>query len=354
MNPAFWAGKTVLVTGHTGFKGSWLSLWLQSLGAHTIGLSLPPPTEPSLFKLAQVGKRMTSIIGDIRDYEHLANIVEKHQPDLVFHLAAQSLVRSSYTHPIDTFSTNIMGAVHLLEVARNSHSIKSIVVVTSDKCYANPTSTKGLAENDALGGHDPYSSSKACAEIVTAAYQKSFFIKPDGAINPAVATARGGNVIGGGDRAQDRLLPDVFKALSQKSSLKIRQPDSIRPWQHVLDCLHGYLTLAEHLWENGSRFSEAWNIGPMEQGEKPVSWILQRVSELWGAKLYWEPETSSQPHEAKTLTLDCTKAFERLGWKPKLSLDSALEWSVEWETNLIKKHNPQDTTLTQITRFQSM
>ena len=354
MNPAFWAGKTVLVTGHTGFKGSWLALWLQSLGAHTIGVSLPPPTEPSLFEMAQVEKGMTSIIADIRDYENLVHIVETHQPDLVFHLAAQSLVRHSYTHPIDTFSTNILGTVHLLEVVRTSQSIKSMVIVTSDKCYANPNSLKGFTENDALGGHDPYSSSKACAEIVAAAYQKSFFGTPNGPIHPAVATARGGNVIGGGDRAQDRLLPDIFRALSQKSTLKIRQPDSIRPWQHVLDCLHGYVTLAEHLWEHGCHYSEGWNIGPLRPEAKSVAWILKRVSELWEETLHWEKEQSPQPHEAQALQLDCTKAFKRLGWEPKLSLDSALKWSVEWETSVIKKYNPQEVTLSQINHFQRM
>ncbi|WP_313617851.1 CDP-glucose 4,6-dehydratase, partial [Rhizobium sp.] len=287
VNISFWRGKRVLLTGHTGFKGSWLSLWLQNLGAHVTGFALPPPTSPSLFEATGVADGMTSLIGDIRDLEALKNAVRTADPEIVIHMAAQPLVRYSYVNPVETFSTNVMGVVNLLEAVRESQKIRAVVNVTTDKCYENREWPWGYRENEPMGGYDPYSSSKACAELVTAAYRRSYFTTPSNGHRVAVATARAGNVIGGGDWAKDRLIPDIVYAFSQGVPASIRNPQAIRPWQHVLESLRGYLILAENLFEHGDEFAEAWNFGPNDDDAKPVSWITERMAELWGNEASW-------------------------------------------------------------------
>ena len=266
MNPAFWKGKRILLTGHTGFKGSWLSLWLQSMGAPVVGYALAPPTNPSLFEVAEVGRGMTSVIGDIRDLEHLCAVFAEHKPEIVIHMAAQPLVRYSYIEPVETYSTNVMGTVNLLEAVRGTDSVKAVVNVTSDKCYENREWVWNYRENEAMGGYDPYSNSKGCAELVTAAYRNSYFhsekYKEHGV---ALASGRAGNVIGGGDWAGDRLIPDIMRAITQNLAVNIRNPHAIRPWQHVLEPLSGYLMLAQKLYEEGAAYAEGWNFGPSDE-----------------------------------------------------------------------------------------
>lgn len=331
MNPSFWHGKRVMITGHTGFKGSWLSLWLQSLGAHVIGYALDPPTEPSLFDLASVGNGMVSVEGDVRDAQSLKRTVAKHEPEIIFHMAAQALVRESYRNPVDTYASNVMGTVNLLDAVRRSPGVRAVVCVTSDKCYENQEWIWGYREYEAVGGYDPYSSSKGCAEIVTSAYRNSFFnptsYKDHGV---AVASARAGNVIGGGDWATDRLIPDILRTLMTGRPLEIRNPLAVRPWQHVLEPLNGYLTLAERLYEVGPKFCGGWNFGPHESGVKPVSWVVDYLLSQWGEGVSWQQDASCQPHEDNFLILDCSKARHGLGWSPTLDLRTALCWIVDW------------------------
>lgn len=354
MNHDFWKGKKVLITGNTGFKGSWLSLWLQALGAQVFGFALPPITNPNLYESASIAKVITNTFGDVRNFENLFQVIKEAEPEIVFHLASQPIVRESYTDPVGTFSTNVMGTVHLLEAARTSSSITSIVVVTSDKCYENTNKTQGYSESEPLGGHDPYSNSKACAELIANAYRRSFFSSNDGVQLPNVATVRAGNVIGGGDRSQDRIIPDIIRALTNQKPLRIRNPHAIRPWQHVLDCLHGYLTVAEQLSADGKASAEAWNFGPIDNMFKPVSWLVQRASEMWGSSLELPKELSPQPYEDQKLTLDCSKAVTRLGWRPKLSLEKSLEWTIEWEKEFHKKKDACQLSLSQISNFQQL
>jgi CDP-glucose 4,6-dehydratase len=330
MNQEFWRKRRVLLTGHTGFKGSWLSLWLQSMGAEVIGYSLSPPTQPNLYELAGVQKGMESIEGDIVDLEHLRRVVRERRPEVVFHLAAQSLVRRSYEDPVGTYATNVLGTAHILEAGRDIPSVRSVVIVTTDKCYENREDQRGYRETDRLGGDDPYSSSKASAELITAAFRKSFFISGRGEAKAGVASARAGNVIGGGDWAADRLIPDVMRAILEGRELWVRHPHAVRPWQHVLDPLCGYLTLAEKLWQNPERFSESWNFGPNESEAVPVSAVLERLKELWGPGISWRIDDGAHPHEAQYLKLDCTKAKAELGWEPQWNLNSALEATVKW------------------------
>jgi CDP-glucose 4,6-dehydratase len=330
MNPEFWHNKKVLITGHTGFKGSWLSLWLQSLGAHVIGYALPPPTEPSLYVLADVRKGMESVQGDVLDLQRLECVVRECRPEVVFHLAAQSLVRSSYADPVGTYATNVLGTAHILQSARYVSSVRSLIVVTTDKCYENRGGLEAYRETDRLGGDDPYSSSKAAAELVTAAFRKSFFKTPKSTTGAGVASARAGNVIGGGDWAANRLIPDVMRAALEGRELIIRSPDAVRPWQHVLDPLCGYLTLAEKLYQDPVRFSESWNFGPDESETWSVSAVLQLVSELWGPGISWHFDDGPQPHEAEYLKLNCTKARTQLGWEPRWALKTALEATLAW------------------------
>lgn len=329
MNPEFWRGKRVFLTGHTGFKGSWLSLWLQSLGADLTAYSLAPPTTPSLFEVARVSEGMHSIVGDIRDFPNLAAAMRAARPEIVFHMAAQSLVRHSYSNPVETYSTNVMGTVHLLEAVREAGGVRAAVIVTSDKCYENREWVWSYRENEPLGGYDPYSSSKGCAELVTAAYRSSFFTPAD-QLKPAVASVRAGNAIGGGDWAPDRLVPDIITAFLEKRAVTIRNPNAIRPWQHVLEPLRGYLILAERLWSDGSDFAEAWNFGPNDDDVKPVQWIADRLADAWGDGASWSLDSGSHPHEAGHLRLNISKARSRLGWRPWWSLSTALDHIVAW------------------------
>ncbi len=326
MNRSFWQGKRVFLTGHTGFKGSWLSLWLQDAGAEVTGYSLAPPSEPSLFEEAKVAEGMRSLESDVRDPTKLAEALSEAQPEVVLHLAAQSLVRYGYAEPLETYETNVVGTANLLEAVRAVEGVRAVVVCTSDKCYENREWDRGYREDDRLGGKDPYSNSKACAELVTDAFRRSYF--SDSAT--ALATVRSGNVIGGGDWAADRLLPDLVRGFLADETVAIRSPDAVRPWQHVLDPLHGYLVLAERLVEAGPAHAEAWNFGPDEADAQPVRWIAERMTSLFGEGAVWRLDDQVHPPEATYLRLDCTKAKERLGWRPCLSLERSLEWLVGW------------------------
>jgi len=352
VNPSFWFGKTILLTGHTGFKGGWLSLWLQSMGAHLIGYALPPPTNPSLFDVANISNGMTNIIGDIRDLEKLQNVFAKHQPEIIIHIAAQPLVRYSYQNPVETYSTNVMGTVHVLEAARQTQSVRVIINVTTDKCYDNREWPWGYRENEPLGGHDPYSNSKGCSELVTAAYRNSFF-HPDKyqEHGVAIASARAGNVIGGGDWAEDRLIADIMRAITNKEALNIRNPNAIRPWQHVLEPLAGYLKLAQTLYEQGTGYAEAWNFGPNDEDAKPVQWIVEYLTQAWGKGTRWNLDNGSHPHEAHYLKLDCSKAKARLKWEPKWRLDMALDKIIDWQKHYQQGSDMKVVTLEQIAQY---
>jgi CDP-glucose 4,6-dehydratase len=355
MNGAFWKNKKVLITGHTGFKGSWLSLWLQSLGAQIVGYALRPPTEPSLFEIANVADGMTSIIGDVRDLEHLQSTIAEHQPEIVFHLAAQPLVTYSYKNPVETYTTNVIGTVHMLESVRHSESVRVVVSITSDKCYQNQEWFWGYREDDRLGGHDPYSSSKGCAELVISAYRSSYFSPEINAHHRvALASTRAGNVIGGGDWAKNRLIPDIMRAILEGQPVSIRSPKAIRPWQHVLEPLNGYLCLAEQMWTRGPELSQAWNFGPRSEDAKTVSWIVDYLTQLWGENARWELDSAQHPHEDTYLKLDCSKASSLLGWAPKLRLSTALEWIVEWYQGYQQSEDMRALTKDQIARFENI
>ena len=337
MNTQFWAGKKVFITGHTGFKGSWLSLWLDLLGATVIGYALQPPTNPNLFTQARVENLIHSVMGDIRDMDTLKAVMQKVRPEIVIHMAAQPLVRASYKRPVETYQTNIIGTVNLLEAVRSCNSVKAVVNITTDKCYENKEWVWGYRENEPLGGYDPYSSSKACSELVTAAYRNSYFHPMQYADHGvAVATARAGNVIGGGDWAADRLVPDIIRSLIDKIPIAVRYPQAIRPWQHVLEPLSGYLLLAQRLYEDGTSVAESWNFGPDEADAKSVEWIVKKLCDRWGTDArYLFAEEGVHPHEAHYLKLDCSKAKERLGWQPKwdlqLTLDKVVDWVQAWQ-----------------------
>jgi CDP-glucose 4,6-dehydratase len=355
MNREFWTGKRVLLTGHTGFKGSWLALWLRALASETIGYSLPPPTQPSLFELAHVSEGMTSITGDVRDFEFLKRVIAETKPEVVIHLAAQSVVRSSYDNPIETYSTNVMGTVNLLEAIRQLQLSCVVVNVTSDKCYENKNWIWGYRENEPLGGHDPYSSSKACAELVTSAFRESYF-ENDRSKRPKVlvASGRAGNVIGGGDWTKDQLIPDAMRAFLSGEPVHIRNPHAVRPWQFILEPLCGYLLLAEHLYKYGDEFAEGWNFGPHDEDMKPVAWIVENVSTLWGNSARWEIDHRIHPHEAAILKLDISKARSRLGWSPKLRLTQAVEWVIEWYKAYQEGQDPRMITEAQIIRYENL
>ena len=352
MNSGFWSGKRVLVTGHTGFKGSWLSLWLKKLGATVVGYALPPTSAEGLFSLASVEEQMTSVYGDIGDREELEALFLRFQPDVVFHLAAQPLVRASYADPVETYRVNIMGTVYLLEAVRKSRCCRVVVNITSDKCYENAEWAWGYRESDPMGGSDPYASSKGCAELVTAAYRHSFF---DVSKNrcAAVATARAGNVIGGGDIAKDRIVPDIVAAVSQRRSLVIRNPDAIRPWQHVLEPLSGYLLLAEKLWKDPVAYARGWNFGPNVDSHRPVRWIVEKFQDYWGERLVWELDGGDKPHEAKLLTLDSMKARMMLGWQPRWTLDLALRAVVDWQRAYERGESLREVALRQIVSYET-
>jgi len=327
------SGKTVFVTGHTGFKGSWLALWLKLLGAHVVGYSLHPPTKPSLFEELRLSDDIEHVVGDIRDLEFMKSTMSKYQPEMVFHLAAQPLVRLSYEQPIETFSTNIMGTVNLLESVRTTSSVRACLCITSDKCYENREWPYAYRENDSMGGYDPYSASKGCAELVAASMRNSYF--SPGSYDKhqvAVATARAGNVIGGGDWALDRIFPDAIRALSKGEAVPVRNPSAIRPWQHVLEPLSGYLWLAAKMLETGSNYSEAWNFGPLSTGAVTVRSIVDMIISGWGEGRVNDLSTGQKnaPHEANFLKLDCSKAMGVLGWQPVLSVAEAVDFSTEW------------------------
>jgi CDP-glucose 4,6-dehydratase len=327
VDPIFWNGKKVYLTGHTGFKGSWLSLWLQNMGALVKGYSLDVNTTPALFTAANIAEEMESEIGDIRNLEQLTKSMISFSPDILIHMAAQPLVRFSYQEPVETYTTNVIGTVNVLEAARKCPNLKAIVSVTTDKCYENKEWEWGYRENEPMGGYDPYSSSKGCAELVISAYRQSFFNCYD---TPSLASARAGNVIGGGDWAEDRLIPDILRAFKKSEPVVIRNPLSTRPWQHVLEPLSGYLVLAQELFLNGDDFAEGWNFGPKDEDCKPVSWILDKMVTYWGNNASWILCKKNNPHEAGFLKLDCSKALNRLKWNPKWNLQLTLKSIVDW------------------------
>jgi CDP-glucose 4,6-dehydratase len=351
VDPGFWSGRAVLLTGHTGFKGAWLTLWLQSLGARVTGFADKVPTTPSLYELARAGDGIQDVRGDIRDHSAVLRALHEHEPEIVIHMAAQALVRRSFTDPRETYETNVMGTVNVLEAVRATPSVRAVVNVTSDKCYDNREQQRPFVEDDPMGGHDPYSNSKGCAELVADAYLRSFFA-PD-ADGPRLGCGRAGNVIGGGDWGEDRLIPDIMRGALEGVPIPIRNPDAVRPWQHVLNPLSGYLRLAQVLHADPGR-QGGWNFGPAYDDARPVRWIADRLTELWpGGELRWNLDPGSHPHEAQHLTLDSSKARRELGWAPTWGLDEALEGIVDWYEALRAGGDVRAVTLTQIESFQA-
>ncbi len=357
MDNEFWRDKKVFITGHTGFKGGWLSLWLNDLGANVTGFSLPPSTSPSFFDVCSVNNSAKSIIGDVRDYIRLKKSIQDESPDIVFHMAAQALVLDSYKDPIETYETNLMGTVNILNALRETPSVKAFVNITSDKCYENIEKYSGYTEEDRMGGFDPYSSSKGCAELITAAYRASFFnssLYLDHGVG--IATARSGNVIGGGDWSSNRLIPDIFEAILSKKAITIRNPSSTRPWQHVLEPLSGYLNLAEKLFLEGVDFSESWNFGPSTNDVQTVQDVATKFISQWGSNTQINLENnSSQPHEATLLTLDCSKAADKLHWTPKMNTKDAIKITCDWYKMFNEgKSDMKLFSLDQIKSYQSV
>ncbi len=353
IDPIFWRDKRVFLTGHTGFKGSWLSLWLSSLGARVTGYALAPNTFPNLHDILEVNTLLEkAYIADIRDLVALQQAVNKAQPDIVIHMAAQPLVRQSYSLPVETYATNVMGSVHLLESLRSLNSVRTTVIVTTDKCYENDERLEGYSEDAPMGGHDPYSNSKGCAELVAAAYRESYF--PASKFlehRHAIATARAGNVIGGGDWSEDRLIPDAIKAFEKGQILSIRNPLATRPWQHVLEPLSGYLVLAQALYQNGPKYMGAWNFGPNDEDTKPVKDVVDMLISKWGSTVSWEQNISNHPHEAHSLKLNISKAREQLGWMPKWKLDTAIANTISWQKDYQIKQDMRAISLSQIQTY---
>jgi len=347
----FWKGKRVFLTGHTGFKGSWLCLLLEHLGARVTGYSLGTPTQPSLFELASLKDSMESVHGDVRDYPLLLKTMQQAQPDVALHLAAQAIVLTSYREPVETYSTNVMGTVHFLEAARHVPSLRTVVVITSDKCYENREWPWGYREDEPMGGHDPYSNSKGCAELVVSAYRRSFFEPGNG---KSVASARAGNVIGGGDWADNRIIPDCMRAVLAGKPIQIRNPNAIRPWQHVLEPLYGYLLLAHRLWESPEKFSEGWNFGSDDSDVRSVGWLAQKIVELWGKDACWQTTGQAQAHEAHHLKLDCSKAKAVLNWMPRTNLSLAMQWVVDWYKRYQAGEKPYAICRDQIFNFMAL
>ena len=352
MNESFWKNKKILITGHTGFKGSWLTIWLNKLGADITGFSKSVPTNPSLFETVNIEKDIKSVVGDIQNYELLKETIRKYQPEIIFHMAAQSLVIKSYSNPIETFSTNVMGTVNLLYAVKETKKPKIVINITSDKCYENNESLEGYTEDDPMGGYDPYSSSKGCAELITKSFRKSFF-NSDHENNIGLASVRAGNVIGGGDWAENRLIPDIIRSIKNKENVKIRNPKALRPWQHVLDPLNGYISLAEKLWDDQTKYSEGWNFGPEKNEVKPVSWIIEKFNELWKNKINLVVG-NNELHEANNLILNCQKAKSRLGWNSKINTETALKLTIEWYTKYFDGKNMKEVTEEQIVEFQKL
>lgn len=346
----FWNNKRVFITGHTGFKGSWLSLLLASLGADVSGYSFEPSTDPSLFELAELEELVVSNIGDVRDFSRLLECMSVAEPEIIFHMAAQPIVLDSYSHPLETFGINVMGTANVMEAARCCGSLKALVNVTTDKCYENEEgSRRTFKEDDKLGGYDPYSASKACSEIVTASFYKSFFY---GDATAAVATARAGNVIGGGDWAPNRLLPDFFRSIAENKVFAVRNPDAVRPWQHVLDALNAYLVIAEALYTRGHEVSGPWNVGPDFDDFFTVRHLVEKITQLWSSEVKCEmPEADARPHEASFLALDNSKLKEKLLWRPRWNTDRAVEETVSWFREYLDGKNAREITLGQIDRF---
>jgi CDP-glucose 4,6-dehydratase len=344
----FWNGKKVLVTGHTGFKGGWLCLWLESLGAEVYGISLDPNTKFSLFNECNIKSSVKSEIADIRDLDKIKRLIKSISPEIIIHMAAQPLVRLSYESPVDTFSTNVMGTLNIFESARMLTSLKAIVNVTTDKCYENKEWVWGYRESDELGGFDPYSSSKACSEILTRAYRRSFFDN----MGIGVATVRAGNVIGGGDWSQDRLVPDILLSIQNGKTVKVRNPLAIRPWQHVLEPLSGYLIIAQLLYKRNLEFSDSWNFGPNNTDVKTVSWIVERILSTWGSDVEWAHDKSEQPKETNYLQLDISKVRRILDWQPKWNIEKAIENIVIWHKSWLKNENMKSICLEQIKEYQ--
>jgi len=357
VTPSFWQGKHVLLTGHTGFKGSWLALWLHRLGASVTGFSLAPPSEPNLFTLANIHQCIADVRGDIRELAALNTTIAQHRPDIIIHMAAQSLVRHSYTHPVETYATNVMGTVNLLEAVRHANGVRAVLIVTSDKCYENSDSiiapsAKAFSEDDPMGGHDPYSSSKGCAELVIKAYRDAYrsdWIKK----GTAIASARAGNVIGGGDWAESRLIHDAMRAAIAGNTLRLRNPNAIRPWQHVLEPLSGYLMLLEKLYCDGQAFAEGWNFGPKASDTISVERVVKQMALLW-RDMKWKYDTDTHPHEAASLTLDCSNAQQILGWEPLLTLNEALAWTINWYKGYKNHADLRALCETQIDQYQSL
>ncbi len=337
-----WNGRRVLVTGHTGFKGGWLSLWLRELGAEVTGFALPAPTDPSLFEQVRLRELVNHVEGDVKDPDALQKAIDETQPEIIFHLAAQSLVRYSYANPVETFATNVMGTVHVLEAARLTQSVRAVICVTTDKCYENREWVWPYRETDPMGGHDPYSSSKGAAELAIAGYRRSY---PQG---PKIASVRAGNVIGGGDWAPDRLVPDIVRALLAGEPPLIRNPSSIRPWQHVLDALSGYLVVAQRLLEGRDELATAWNFGPAPGDARPVAWVVETMLRAWGSNSGWVHPDAEQLHEAVLLQLDSSKARANLGWHPAFDLEEALDKVVEWHSRVDGGADPRDVSIGQL------
>ncbi|MBT8558174.1 CDP-glucose 4,6-dehydratase [Polynucleobacter paneuropaeus] len=351
VDPLFWRNKKVFLTGHTGFKGGWLSLWLSSMGAKVIGYALAPNSEPHLFGVLGIDELIEqSHLGDIRDLDALKKAMTEAAPEVLIHMAAQPLVRYSYANPVETYATNVMGTVHVLEAARTIESIGATVVVTTDKCYENKEWVWGYRENESMGGYDPYSNSKGCAELVTSAYRRSFFSGSNG--NNAIASARAGNVIGGGDWSVDRLIPDAIKAFEANVPLMIRNPSATRPWQYVLEPLSGYLILAQALYgEDGDQFASAWNFGPSDSDNRSVEEVVDLLIAEWGAPASWKKEGLEQPHEAHLLKLDCSKAIQQLNWIPRWNLETATKKIVQWQKAYEAKENMWEVSLAQINQY---
>ena len=350
VNPSFWKNKRVYITGISGFKGSWMSLWLDSMGAIVKGYSLKPNTNPNLFSKISFSANVVSEIGDIRDLDQISQSMSDFNPDILIHMAAQPLVRLSYEDPVDTYSTNVIGTVNTLEAARKSKSLKAIVSITTDKCYENREWHWGYRESDPMGGHDPYSSSKGCAELVISAYRRSFFSSTNTA---SLASARAGNVIGGGDWSDDRLIPDILNAFEKSEPVTIRNPNSTRPWQHVLEPISGYLLLAENLYNHGNSFAEGWNFGPKNEGCKSVEWILEKMVANWGDGASWKIDEQNNPHEANFLKLDCSKAANRLKWEPKWTLEETLQMITDWHYNYLNGNDIKLECLKEIEKYTS-
>jgi len=349
IDKGFWKGRRVFVTGHTGFKGSWLCLWLHELGAQVKGFALEPPTTPSLFNEARVAELVESEIGDIRDLERVTQGIHDFQPDILIHMAAQPLVRYSYDAPIETYAVNVLGTAHVLEAAKTCGSIKSVVSITTDKCYENKEWVWAYRENEPMGGHDPYSSSKGCAELVTASYRRSYYEEK----GIGLASARAGNVVGGGDWALDRLIPDILRAFEKDQPVVIRSPNAVRPWQHVLEPLSGYLALAQCLYEKPDDFAEGWNFGPNEEDAKPVSWILDRIVDAWPGSSWQLDQASNNPHEANYLKLDISKAKSKLDWQPTWDLKHTLEKIVKWHRAWLSSDDMQVFSKNEINEFMN-